>query len=129
MPRVDIERYQDGDRVTVADGSIGYVRKCHNQKTHELFLKVLLTEGPSKGQWVPCWKTQPVLDWSTDGRKDRCADCSREFRVPTQRHAIRQIFCRSCARILEGRTAQQERDADSRIDARTKWHVDHEGIR
>lgn len=130
MPRFAVERYQDGDRVRAEDGSIGYVRKCHNRKTHELFLKVLITEGPSKGQWLPCWKTQPVLDWSTDGREERCAECERPYRRPkVDLGGIRQVFCRSCARVLEQRTERQERDADSRIDARTKWQIDHEGLR
>ncbi len=108
----DVPRYQDGDRLEDGAGSVGYVRLCTSKQDGKKYLKLLVTEGPRKDEWV--WPEKfgpPAIDWSPDGPSTVCHDCDRVFHGGVDPSGLRRIFCKSCERQQEASEKRQSQDA------------------
>lgn len=93
MPRNDFPpAYVDGDRILAHDGSIGFVRKTKNG-----WLRVLVIDGPRKGQWFwPEKFGKPDIHHSDDGIEKVCYACDRRFRTGLDRFGLLHDVCKTC---------------------------------
>ena len=114
MPRITIERFQEGDLVSKGNEH-GKVVTCTNRQTGEQFVMVWIQDGPRKNtREYPRHGWIVELDWSPDGPRAICSDCEREFRRPTvEEDGVRQIFCRQCQRQLDATNDARAANAGS----------------
>ncbi len=99
--------YCDGDRLEDGQGNVGYVRLCKGG-----YLKLLVTEGPRKGEWIwPEKFATAAIDWSQDGPRTVCADCECVFHGGNDDMGLRRLWCRSCDRQRDEAERRQGQDA------------------
>lgn len=130
MPKSDIEPYVEGDKLDDGQGSIAYVRKCRFGSGDQK-LRAICVSGPKRDQWFwPDRFGKPVLDWTDDGLKRRCVECSREFRSGIDACGLDHIKCRTCEGFEKTEVARMGQDASPSHGFGTRaWNMNRGHLR
>lgn len=113
------EKYRELDRVS--DGvRLGTVRRCFNRHTRREYLKVKVDDGT----WDRCYRFEPLLNWTEDGKRAVCVECDRDFKQSQEK----ELRCRTCARVEEKTEKAMERKASGDRGRTIPWRIKQQGL-